>query len=159
MELDLTVNGEGHALQVAPGDSLLSVLRSQLGLTGSKESCGRGECGACTVLLGNRPVMACMLLAVEVQDEVTTIEGLIDTALDLRESFAEAYGFQCGYCTSGQIVRAEALLAQATPESLRRRDITEAMSGNICRCTGYAQIVSAVEICARRRGLMMDEGP
>lgn len=159
MELDLTVNGEGHRVQVAPGDSLLAVLRYQLGLTGSKESCGRGECGSCTVLLGGRPVMACMLLAVEVQSEVTTIEGLADTALDLRESFADAYGFQCGYCTSGQIVRAEALLAQAAPESLRRRDITEAMSGNICRCTGYGQIVTAVETCARRRGLMMDERP
>ena len=90
MELDLTVNGEKHQIVVAPGDTLLSVLRNTLGLTGTKESCGRGECGACTVLMGNKPVMSCMLLAVEVGDDVTTIEGLTDTSLDLRESFAQA---------------------------------------------------------------------
>ena len=157
MELDLTVNGEKHQIVVAPGDTLLSVLRNTLGLTGTKESCGRGECGACTVLMGNKPVMSCMLLAVEVGDDVTTIEGLTDTSLDLRESFAQAYGFQCGFCTSGQIVRAEALLMRATPESLNRQSVTEAMGGNICRCTGYTQIVDAVELCARRRGLWANE--
>ena len=157
MELDLTVNGERHQIVVAPGDTLLSVLRNTLGLTGTKESCGRGECGACTVLMGNKPVMSCMLLAVEVGDDITTIEGLTDTSLDLRESFAQAYGFQCGFCTSGQIVRAEALLMRATPESLNRQSVTEAMGGNICRCTGYSQIVDAVELCARRRGLWANE--
>lgn len=157
MELDLTVNGEKHQVVVAPGDTLLSVLRNTLGLTGTKESCGRGECGACTVLMGNKPVMSCMLLAVEVGHDVTTIEGLTDTSLDLRESFAQAYGFQCGFCTSGQIVRAEALLMRATPESLNRQIVTEAMGGNICRCTGYTQIVDAVELCARRRGLWANE--
>lgn len=158
MELGLTVNGEVCRVSVEPGSTLLSVLRESLGLTGAKESCGRGECGACTVLVGDRPVMSCVLLAVEVQADVTTIEGLADTALDLRESFAEAYGFQCGYCTSGQIVRAEALLMHATPGSLSREVIAEALSGNVCRCTGYAQIVTAVELCARRRGLMDDGG-
>ena len=157
MELDLTVNGEKHQIVVAPGDTLLSVLRNTLGLTGTKESCGRGECGACTVLMGNKPVMSCMLLAVEVGADVTTIEGLTDISLDLRESFAQAYGFQCGFCTSGQIVRAEALLMRATPESLNRQSVTEAMGGNICRCTGYTQIVDAVELCARRRGLWANE--
>lgn len=158
MDLDLTVNGERHMVVVEPGDTLLHVLRHTLGLTGTKESCGRGECGACTVLVGDRPVMSCMLLAVETPSEVTTIEGLADVALDLRECFAEEYGFQCGYCTSGQIVRAEALLMRATPRSLSRRDIAEALSGNICRCTGYGQIIAAVEECARRRGLWADEG-
>ena len=157
MELDLTVNGERRQIVVAPGDTLLSVLRNTLGLTGTKESCGRGECGACTVLMGNKPVMSCMLLAVEVASDVTTIEGLTETSLDLRESFAQAYGFQCGFCTSGQIVRAEALLMCATPESLNRQSVTEAMGGNICRCTGYTQIVDAVELCARRRGLWANE--
>ena len=157
MELDLTVNGEKHQIVVAPGDTLLSVLRNTLGLTGTKESCGLGECGACTVLMGNKPVMSCMLLAVEVGADVTTIEGLTGTSLDLRESFAQAYGFQCGFCTSGQIVRAEALLMRATLESLNRQNVTEAMGGNICRCTGYTQIVDAVELCARRRGLWANE--
>ena len=157
MELDLTVNGERRQIVVAPGDTLLSVLRNTLGLTGTKESCGRGECGACTVLMGNKPEMSCMLLAVEVASDVTTIEGLTETSLDLRESFAQAYGFQCGFCTSGQIVRAEALLMRATPESLNRQSVTEAMGGNICRCTGYTQIVDAVELCARRRGLWANE--
>jgi aerobic-type carbon monoxide dehydrogenase small subunit (CoxS/CutS family) len=159
MELDLTVNGEQRRVRVDPGDTLLSVLRTSLGLTGAKGSCGRGECGACTVLLGSRPVMSCVLLAVEVDADITTIEGLADTSMDLRESFAEAYGFQCGYCTSGQIVRAEALLMRAAPGSLDRRDIAEAMSGNICRCTGYTQIVTAVELSARRRGLWAEEDP
>ncbi len=157
VELDLTVNGESHQLIVKPGDTLLSVLRHTLGLTGTKESCGRGECGACTVLIGDKPVMSCMLLAVEVDSQVTTIEGLTDRSLDLRESFAQAYGFQCGFCTSGQIVRAEALLMRATPGSLHRHDVAEALSGNICRCTGYTQIVTAVELCARRRGLWANE--
>ena len=158
VELELTVNGERHRVLVKPGDTLLSVLRHTLRLTGTKESCGRGECGACTVMIGDKPVMSCMLLAVEVDSDVTTAEGLADTSLDLRESFAQAYGFQCGFCTSGQIVRAEALLRRATPGSLRRLDVTEALSGNICRCTGYAQIVTAIELCARRRGLWANEG-
>jgi hypothetical protein len=108
-------------------------------------------------MISDKPVMSCMLLAVEVDSDVTTIEGLADTSLDLRESFAQVHGFQCGYCTSGQIVRAEALLARATPGSLRRHDITDALSGNICRCTGYTQIVAAIELCARRRGLWANE--
>lgn len=158
MELDLTVNGEPRRVVVEPGDSLLSVLRNSLGLTGTKEACGRGECGACTVLVGGRPVMSCVLLAVETPSEVTTIEGLADSAHDLRECFADAYGFQCGFCTSGQIVRAEALLRDAKPASLRRRDVVDSLGGNICRCTGYSQIVDAVERCARLRGLWADEG-
>lgn len=157
MEVDLTVNGETRRVLVEPGDTLLSVLRDALGLTGTKEACGRGECGACTVLIGDRPVMSCVLLAVETPAPVTTIEGLAGTSQDLRESFAEAYGFQCGFCTSGQIVRAEALLSGAAPASLRRQDIRESLGGNICRCTGYTQIVAAIEQCARRRGLWAGE--
>jgi aerobic-type carbon monoxide dehydrogenase small subunit (CoxS/CutS family) len=157
VDLELTVNGQTHRVLVEPGDTLLSVLRNALGLTGTKEACGRGECGACTVLIGDRAVMSCVLLAVETQAPVTTIEGLADSAQDLRESFAEAYGFQCGYCTSGQIVRAEALLSAAAPASLRRQDVRDSLGGNICRCTGYTQIVAAVEQCARRRGLWADE--
>lgn len=157
MEVDLTVNGEKHRVDVEPGDTLLSVLRAQLGLTGTKEACGRGECGACTVLVGGRPVMSCVLLALEAGSDVTTIEGLVDTSRDLRESFAEAYGFQCGFCTSGQIVRAEALLRGAAPASLHREEVRASLDGNICRCTGYVQIVASVERCARQRGLWAPE--
>lgn len=158
MELDLTVNGQQCRVDVAPGASLLSVLRQDLALTGTKESCGRGECGTCTVMVGDDPVMSCVMLAVEVRSEVTTIEGLADSAQDLRESFADAYGFQCGFCTSGQIVRAEALLRGSAPQSLRRPDVLAAVNGNICRCTGYVQIMNAVENAARRRGLWANDG-
>jgi aerobic-type carbon monoxide dehydrogenase small subunit (CoxS/CutS family) len=92
---------------------LLQVLRDNLRLTGSKEACSRGECGACTVLIGDRPMVACLLLAGRVREEVTTIEGLAEEALPLREAFADRGAFQCGFCTSGQIVRATALLQLA----------------------------------------------
>ena len=153
MELDLIVNGVPRRMDVPPGTSLLALLRAELGLVGSKEACGRGECGTCTVLIGDRAVMSCVMLAVEVTSDVTTIEGLESSAEDLRESFAEAYGFQCGFCTSGQIVRAESLLRHSAPASLTRPDVLAAIAGNLCRCTGYVQIVDAVELAARRRGL------
>jgi aerobic-type carbon monoxide dehydrogenase small subunit (CoxS/CutS family) len=145
----LSVNGRTAAIEFAPGASLLHVLRDQLRLTGAKESCGRGECGACTVLLDGTPVMACVMLAALVHGEVTTIEGLADDARDLREAFADMGAFQCGFCTPGQIVRATALLREEGP--LDERVVREQMSGNVCRCTGYTQIVDAVLLAARRR--------
>ena len=147
----LRVNGLDVDVDVAPGDSLLHVLRDRLRLTGAKEACGRGECGACTVLVDGIPVMACVTLAMLVRGEVTTIEGLADEARDLREAFADAGAFQCGYCTPGQIVRATALLRQGTPAG--EQAVRFEMSGNICRCTGYTQIVDAVLAAARRRAL------
>ena len=147
----LRVNGLDVDVDVAPGDSLLHVLRDRLRLTGAKEACGRGECGACTVLVDGIPVMACVTLAMLVRGEVTTIEGLADEALDLREAFADAGAFQCGYCTPGQIVRATALLRQGTPAG--EQAVRFEMSGNICRCTGYTQIVDAVLSTARRRAV------
>jgi aerobic-type carbon monoxide dehydrogenase small subunit (CoxS/CutS family) len=145
----LTVNGDTAEITFAPGASLLHVLRDQLRLTGAKESCGRGECGACTVLLDGTPVMSCVMLAALVRGEVTTIEGLADEARDLREAFADTGAFQCGFCTPGQIVRATALLREEGP--LDERVVREQMSGNVCRCTGYTQIVDAVLLGARRR--------
>jgi aerobic-type carbon monoxide dehydrogenase small subunit (CoxS/CutS family) len=145
------------AVDFAPGDTLLGVLRERLRLVGAKEACGRGECGACTVLVDGVPVMSCVMLASLVRGEVTTIEGLADEARDLREAFADAGAFQCGYCTPGQIVRASALLqGGGVPDEATVR---EQMSGNVCRCTGYTQIVDAVLTTARgraagRRGLM-----
>jgi aerobic-type carbon monoxide dehydrogenase small subunit (CoxS/CutS family) len=127
----------------------LRVLRDRLRLVGAKESCGRGECGACTVLVDGVPVMSCVMLASLVRGEVTTIEGLADEERDLREAFADAGAFQCGFCTPGQIVRASALLRDAPGAD--ERAIREQMSGNVCRCTGYTQIVDAVLATARKR--------
>ena len=145
----LRVNGREANVDVAPGDTLLHVLREQLRLTGAKESCGRGECGACTVLLDGQPVMSCVMLASLVRGEVTTIEGIAEEARDLREAFADAGAFQCGFCTPGQIVRAQALLRG--PSVPDERSIREGMSGNVCRCTGYTQIVDAVLTTASKR--------
>lgn len=152
----LRVNGREADVEVAPGDTLLHVLRDRLRLIGAKEACGRGECGACTVLIDGVPVMSCVTLAGLVRGEVTTVEGLTEEARDLREAFADAGAFQCGFCTPGQIVRASALL-RATP-SADERQIREGMSGNVCRCTGYTQIVDAVLATARRRAAARARG-
>ncbi len=149
MRKTLLVNGRAAEVEFAPGDSLLHVLRERLRLTGAKEACGRGECGACTVLVDGVSVMSCVMLASLVRGEVTTPEGLADEARDLREAFADAGAFQCGYCTPGQIVRASALLREGG--RLDERTVRERMSGNVCRCTGYTQIVDAVLTTARRR--------
>jgi len=152
----LRVNGRDADVDVAPGDTLLHVLRDQLRLTGAKESCGRGECGACTVLVDGEPVMSCVSLASLVRGVVTTIEGIADEARDLREAFADAGAFQCGFCTPGQIVRAQALIrGGGVPDE---RTVREQMSGNVCRCTGYTQIVDAVLTTARRRAARRTPG-
>jgi aerobic-type carbon monoxide dehydrogenase small subunit (CoxS/CutS family) len=144
--MDITVNGEARTLTVAPMTSLLSVLRDALGLKGAKEACGRGECGACTVLVRGKPVLACLTLVERVHDEVLTVEGLGPQWGALRESFADYGGFQCGYCTPGQIMRAVALLQIEMPTDRQEaeRKIRYEMSGNICRCTGYNGIVDAI---------------
>jgi aerobic-type carbon monoxide dehydrogenase small subunit (CoxS/CutS family) len=145
--LALTVNGRQQSVPARPGDLLIDVLRDQLGLHGTKLGCGRGECGACTVLVRGRPVMSCITLAADA-DEVETIEGLQDEALPLREAFADEGAFQCGFCTPGQIVRGVALLRAGAPtdETELRREI----SGNLCRCTGYVGITRALQKVARR---------
>jgi aerobic-type carbon monoxide dehydrogenase small subunit (CoxS/CutS family) len=158
----LRINGQTHDLEVAPGDTLLRVLRDRLGLTGSKEACSRGECGACTVLIDGTPIVACMQLAVLVRGEVTTIEGLAEEARDLREAFADKGAFQCGFCTPGQIVRAAALVREGEPAD--ERTVRLQMSGNVCRCTGYTQIVDAVmsvwrQRAAGRGGIHVGEAP
>lgn len=156
MMAKLDVNGAVVEVDARPGESLLSVLRGGLGLRGAKEACGRGECGACTVLLDGVPVMSCVLLVEEAEHRrVTTPEGLAEEQRELRRAFAEEGGFQCGFCTPGQIVRACALLDEAprmSDEELRR-----AMSGNICRCTGYTQIIAAIRRAAAQREAAGDE--
>jgi aerobic-type carbon monoxide dehydrogenase small subunit (CoxS/CutS family) len=146
MRHDVVVNGRQVTVDVRPADRLLDVLRQVLGLTGTKDGCGVGECGACTVLVDGRPRLACLTLALRVDGEVTTVEGLAESTSSLRRCFAEEGGMQCGFCTSGQVVNAHHVVTQAsrrgvTPtEQAVRADI----AGNLCRCTGYAGIVRAI---------------
>ncbi len=147
--LSIKVNGTVANAQGPPDRSLLSVLRLQLGLTGSKYGCGEGQCGSCTVLLDGAPIYACQVTVAEaVGKEVTTIEGLPrEGRLNVvQRAFAETGAFQCGYCTPGMIVRATAFLrGNASPGP---DEIAEALEGNVCRCCGYSRIVRAVEHAA-----------
>lgn len=150
VRLALTVNGEPAEVLVAGYKTLLEVLREDVQLTGTKHGCELGECGACAVILDGEPVLSCLVLAVECDGrQVTTVEGLArDGRLHpLQDLFAELGGAQCGYCTPGILVTAWALLARNPAPS--RDEIREGLSGNLCRCTGYWQIVEAVEKAAR----------
>ncbi|HTK29618.1 MAG TPA: (2Fe-2S)-binding protein [Vicinamibacterales bacterium] len=147
--ITLTVNGEPADVSFAPYKTLLEVLREDLNLCGTKHGCELGECGACAVLLDGQPVLACLVLGLECDARtVTTVEGLAaDGRLHpLQEAFADLGAAQCGYCTPGFLVTARALL-DAEPHPTRDR-IREALAGNLCRCTGYQQIVEAVEAAA-----------
>ena len=145
VEIGLTINGRRHRLVVDTRISLLDLLREQLGLTGAKKGCDHGQCGACTVLLDGRRANACLALAVAHDGaEVTTIEGLAhgDELHPLQDAFIEHDAFQCGYCTPGQIVSAVGLLKEGCPADAP--GIREKMSGNLCRCGAYPNIVSAI---------------
>ncbi|MDA8189649.1 MAG: (2Fe-2S)-binding protein [Dehalococcoidales bacterium] len=144
-----TLNGRPVEVATQPMRPLVEVLREELGLTGTKKSCEEGECGACTVLLDGEPVPSCLLPVARVNGRsVTTIEGLaMDGRLHpLQESFVASGAVQCGFCTPGMILSAKSLLDKNPAPS--REDIKEALSGNICRCTGYAKIIAAVELAA-----------
>lgn len=149
-ELTLTVNGRQETVLVDPNDTLLEVLRDQLDLTGSKESCGEGVCGSCTVHLDGKPVRACLTLALEAEgSEIKTVEGLAgeDRLSDLQQSFVDHGAVQCGFCTPGMLMSADALLSQnPAPE---KDEIKKALAGNICRCTGYTKIIQAVAHAGR----------
>jgi carbon-monoxide dehydrogenase small subunit len=141
----LTVNGETHDVFIEPKQTLLEVLREKLGLTGTKEVCDMGSCGACTVLLDNRPVLSCLTLAVACRGkEITTIEGLRkgDELHPLQEAFIQKGAIQCGMCTPGFILASKALLDENP--SPTETEVREAISGNLCRCTGYAKVVEAI---------------
>ncbi len=150
--LSLTVNGRRRRVRVAPMKRLLDVRREDLGLTGTKEGCGEGECGACSVLLDGRPVNACLVPAVQADGRrVLTIEGLArGPALSvLQRAFVERGGTQCGICTPGILVTAHALLARTKGRVPGADEVREALAGNLCRCTGYQKIVDAVRAAAR----------
>lgn len=143
--ISLTVNGTRERLDVDPRASLLDTLRDQLGLTGAKKGCNQGACGACTVLLDGRRVLSCLTLAVlHDSAEVTTIEGLAkgDRLHPMQQAFMDHDGFQCGFCTPGQIVSAVGLLAEKP--DVTRAEIPELMSGNLCRCAAYCTIRDAI---------------
>lgn len=151
VHLSLRVNGEPVEVAIAPHKTLLEVLREDLGLTGTKHGCELGECGACAVLLDARPVLSCLVLALECEDaDVVTVEGLAHDARlhPLQEAFADCGAAQCGYCTPGFLITAKALLDEQPHAT--RGEIAEALSGNLCRCTGYIQIFEAVEEAARK---------
>jgi carbon-monoxide dehydrogenase small subunit len=149
----LRVNGEEREASVPARRTLVDFLRYDLGLTGTKEACSIGVCGACTILLDGRMVASCITLAVQAEGaEITTIEGIGDREVlhQLQESFIRNGGFQCGICTPGQIVAAKALLDQNPSPS--EDEIKEWMQGNLCRCTGYYQIIESIQEAAKAAG-------
>ena len=151
VSVTLTVNGTRHALTLDPRSSLLDVLRDRLDLTGTKKGCDHGQCGACTVLIDGRRIVSCLTLAVLTDGaSVTTVEGLAKdgTLHPLQQAFIDHDAFQCGYCTPGQLCSAAGLIAEGmakTPDEIR-----ELMSGNICRCGAYPNIVAAIQQAMRQ---------
>ncbi len=145
LKLTLNINDTPVEVSVAPNDTLLEVLRDKLDLTGSKESCGEGVCGSCTVQMDGKPVRSCLTLALEADGcHIKTVEGLAteDDLSDLQQSFIDHGAVQCGFCTPGMLMSADALLKDnPAPDE---KTVRNALAGNICRCTGYAKIVDAV---------------
>lgn len=149
VEMTLHVNGEEYDLEIEPHRTLVEVLRETLGFTGTKKSCNEGECGACTVIMDGKPVASCLVLALDAEGkEILTIEGLAhgEDLHPLQVAFVRQGGIQCGFCTPGMIMSAKALLDKnPSPTTM---EVRSAISGNLCRCTGYQQIVDAVMTAA-----------
>ena len=158
--ITVTINGAAEYLSVPSNMTLLQMLREQLGLTGTKNGCEAGECGACTVLLDGEPVNSCMMLAVEADGhQVVTVEGLAEgeELSPLQQSFIDRNAVQCGFCTPGMLTSAHALL-QRNPKPTED-EIKEAVLGNLCRCTGYVRIIDAIRVAARLTGVDGAGGP
>lgn len=151
--INLKINGEPYEVSVKPNTTLLDLLRDEIGLTGTKKGCDTGQCGACTVLLDGKSINSCLVLAVDANGkEVLTIEGLASDGKlhPLQEAFIQEGAVQCGYCTSGMILSAKALLDEnPTP---KEEEVKKAIAGNLCRCTGYIRIVKAILNVAERLG-------
>lgn len=148
----LKVNGQVYELLVEPRQTLLDILRDELGLTGTKKACDMGNCGSCTVLTDDKPVVSCLILAIDAQEKsIFTIEGLaIGEGLHpIQQAFIDHNAIQCGYCTPGMILAAKALLDKNPNPT--EKEIREAISGNLCRCTGYDQIVEAIQSLTKSR--------
>ena len=144
------INGQPTEIEVKPWRTLLEMVREDLHLTGTKEGCGHGECGSCTVIMGGKTVNSCLVPALEAEgQEILTIEGLAEQGKlnPIQEAFVEHSGMQCGFCTPGMIISAKALLDRNPHPS--ENEIREAIAGNFCRCTGYAKIVESIDAAAR----------
>jgi carbon-monoxide dehydrogenase small subunit len=153
--VQLTVNSKEYKVEVNANETLLDVLREELGLTGAKNGCDAGECGACTILLDGKPVSSCLLLAIECEGkDILTIEGLADPRTGelhpIQKAFIDNYAVQCGFCTPGIILTAKALLDKN--KSPTQEEIREAVNGHICRCTGYIDIFKAISAAAENIG-------
>jgi carbon-monoxide dehydrogenase small subunit len=148
-EISFTLNGKPYKLSVKPWRTLLELIREDLSFTGTKEGCGHGECGSCTVIMGGKTVNSCLVPALEADDqEIITIEGLVDgdTLHPIQEAFVQQAGMQCGFCTPGMIVSAKALLDKNPNPS--EEEIREGIAGNFCRCTGYTKIIESISAAA-----------
>lgn len=151
MHIEFILNGQNIAVETRPDRKAVDLLREDLGLTGTKEGCGSGECGACTILVDGETRLSCLMLAAQLQGRrVTTIEGLAggENLHPVQEAFIEHGAVQCGFCTPGMVLSAVHLLDRNPHPS--RSEIRQGLGGNLCRCTGYAKIVDAVEAAARR---------
>jgi carbon-monoxide dehydrogenase small subunit len=148
-EIKFILNGQSYALKVKPWRTLLEMIREDLSLTGTKEGCGQGECGACTVIMGEKTVNSCLVPAVEADgQEITTIEGLSDgeELHPVQKEFVDHAGLQCGFCTPGMIMSAKTLLERNPDPS--EAEIREGIAGNFCRCTGYTKIIESIRAAA-----------
>ncbi len=149
--IKLSVNGESYEVEAEPKSLLLDVLRDDLGLTGTKKACDFGNCGSCTVLIDDKPVLSCLVLAIEAQGkDIMTIEGLARNGQLhlLQQAFVDHGAIQCGFCTPGMLLSAKALLDENPRPTTA--EVKEALSGNLCRCTGYVKIIEAIETAARK---------
>jgi len=159
IKIEFTLNGKLMEVEVPPHWTLLKLLREKLGFTGTKEGCGIGECGACTVLIDGMTVNACLVLALKVEGrKIETIEGLgsRDSLHPLQKSFIDHGAIQCGFCIPGILMSSKALLEQNSNPN--REEIKEALSGHLCRCTGYHQIIEAIENTLEVRGSSLLQG-